>query len=91
MVEYEDRLKLKGHDFSILDKFEFKYTPVGFKFFNDASDHKGLELEKLDKKIAWCQMLREAQNGRAFYFMVKARSFRPGQDYPAAPEDNYPV
>ena len=52
MVEYEDRLKLKGHDFSILDKFEFKYTPVGFKFFNDASDHKGLELEKLDKKIA---------------------------------------
>ena len=31
MVEYEDRLKLKRHDFTILDKFDFKFTPVVFR------------------------------------------------------------
>ena len=26
-----------------------------------------------------------------FHFIVETRFFRPGQDYPAVPEDNYPV
>ncbi len=78
MITYEERHKLRKHDFNILEKFEFKYTPVGFKYFNDPSDLKGLELEKLDKKIAWCQMLREAQNGKAFYAEEDNQYCEPG-------------
>lgn len=50
-------------DFSILDKFNFKCAPVAVKFF--PKEPGGIE--RLDKKIAWCQMLTEAQKGRAFY------------------------
>ena len=78
MIPYEDRHKLRQHDFAILDKFAFKYAPVGFKFFNDASDLEGLGLEKLDTRIAWCQMLREAQNGKAFYAEKDNQSCEPG-------------
>jgi len=53
----------EGMDYSILDKFEFKYAPVGVKFY----PVKPEGMEKLDKKIAWCQMLIEAQQGEAFY------------------------
>ena len=44
-LNYETRHKLKPHDFAILDKFEFKYAPVGFKFFNVEGDLEGLDLE----------------------------------------------
>ena len=67
VLNYDTRHKLRDHDFDILDKFEFKYAPVGFKFFNVEADLKGLELDQLDAEIAWCQMLLEAQKGKAFY------------------------
>lgn len=69
MIEYEERHKLKKHDFDILKKCDFKYAPVGFKFFNDASDVERLGLGKLDKRIAWCQMLRKEE----FYKIAHAR------------------
>lgn len=47
MVKYEERHKLKKHDFDILKKCDFKYAPVGFKFFNDASDVERLGLGSL--------------------------------------------
>ena len=78
MAEYEDRHKSSNRDYSILDKFDFKYPPVGFKFFNDASDLKGLGLVKLDTRIAWCQMLREAQKGIAFYAEKDNQFCEPG-------------
>jgi hypothetical protein len=40
-IAYEDRLRLRSHSFEILKRFEFKYTPVGFKFLNAQSDLKG--------------------------------------------------
>jgi uncharacterized protein (DUF169 family) len=78
MVNYEDRHRLRQHDFSILDKFEFKYAPVGFKYFNVESDVETLGLEKLDKRIAWCQMLLEAQTGKAFYAEADNQFCEPG-------------
>jgi uncharacterized protein (DUF169 family) len=50
-------------DFSILDKCNFKYAPVAVKFFPEKPEG----IERLDKRIAWCQMLTEAQQGQAFY------------------------
>ena len=78
MVNYEDRHRLRQHDFSILEKFEFKYPPVGFKYFNVESDVETLGLEKLDKRIAWCQMLLEAQTGKAFYAEADNQFCEPG-------------
>jgi uncharacterized protein (DUF169 family) len=78
MGTYENRHKLRKHDFAILSKFEFKYAPVGFKYFNHESDVKVLGLEKLDKRIAWCQMLLEAQMGKAFYAEADNQFCEPG-------------
>ncbi len=77
-LDYDARHRLKQHDFAILDKLEFKYAPVGFKFFNMEADLEGLELEPLDSKIAWCQMLPEAQAGKAFYATVENQYCEPG-------------
>lgn len=83
---FEDRHKLKEHNFSVLDKFEFKYPPIGFKFFNTEPDVEGLS--KLDKKIAWCQMLPEAQKGKAFYAEADNQYCEPGLFLPGhAPAD----
>jgi uncharacterized protein (DUF169 family) len=73
---YEQRHALDDYDFSVLAKFQFKYPPVGFKFFNVAPDIAGLQ--KLEKKIAWCQMLPEAQQGRAFYAEPDNQYCEPG-------------
>jgi uncharacterized protein (DUF169 family) len=77
-MDYENRLKLKSHDFAVLDDFDFKYAPVGFKFFNVEADLDGLGLEPLDGKMAWCQMLREAQAGKAFYAVAGNHRCEPG-------------
>ena len=50
-------------DFTILDKFSFKYAPVAVKFF----PKKPEGIKRLGNRIAWCQMLTEAQQGQAFY------------------------
>lgn len=49
-------------DFSILQRFKFEYAPVGVKF----SLLRPRELPKLDRKIAFCAMLKEGQT-HAFY------------------------
>ena len=74
--KFEDRHLLREHDFGILDKFDFTYPPVGFKFFNLKPEVPGLE--KLDKKLAWCQMLPEAQSGSAFYAEADNHFCEPG-------------
>jgi uncharacterized protein (DUF169 family) len=50
-------------DFSILDKFDFERPPVGIKF--SATKPEGIK--KLDKILDFCEMLVEAQEGKAFY------------------------
>ena len=81
-LNYETRHKLKPHDFAILEKFDFKYAPVGFKFFNVEADLEGLELEQLDSRIAWCQMLLEAQKGRPSTPPPRTSTASPGCSLP---------
>ncbi|MBN1322006.1 MAG: DUF169 domain-containing protein [Thermoleophilia bacterium] len=76
--DYENRHKLKDHDFGVLDRFDFEYAPVGLKFFNVESDLEGLGLERLETKIAWCRMLLEAQKGKAFYATKDDHFCEPG-------------
>lgn len=53
----------KGLDLSVFERFNFEYQPVGVKFLLTKPDG----LERLGKKAAFCQMLKEAQEGRPFY------------------------
>jgi uncharacterized protein (DUF169 family) len=50
-------------DLSVFKKFNFERPPVGVKFL--LNKPKGIK--KLDKKLALCEMLPEAQKGEAFY------------------------
>jgi uncharacterized protein (DUF169 family) len=50
-------------DLSIFNKFNFELPPVGIKFL--LNKPKGIK--KLDKKLALCEMLPEAQKGSPFY------------------------
>lgn len=50
-------------DLSIFNKFNFERPPVGVKF----SFGKPEGIKKLDKTLALCEMLKEAQQGSAFY------------------------
>jgi len=50
-------------EFSILEKFDFERKPVGVKF--QSTEPKGLK--RPDKVMDFCEMLVEAQQGKAFY------------------------
>jgi len=50
-------------DLSIFKKFNFERQPVGVKYL--LNKPKGIK--KLDKRLALCEMLREAQKGSPFY------------------------
>ena len=50
-------------DLSILEKFNFEKKPVGVKFSSTIPDN----IQKLDKVLDFCEMLKEAQEGEPFY------------------------
>lgn len=50
-------------DLSIFNKFNFERKPVGVKFLLGKPDG----IKKLDKTLAFCEMLPEAQKGSPFY------------------------
>lgn len=54
-------------DLAILDKFDFEITPVGVKFF---ANKPGM-VERLDEKLALCEMFKKAQEGHAFFADVE--------------------
>jgi uncharacterized protein (DUF169 family) len=52
-------------DLSIYNKFKFEKSPVGINY----SFHKPEGIEKLDKQLGLCEMVKEAQErGKPFYF-----------------------
>jgi uncharacterized protein (DUF169 family) len=58
-------MKQPTQDLSIFNKFKFEYQPVGIKFLY----HKPEGIEQTDKKLAFCEMVGEAQKrGKPFYF-----------------------
>ena len=48
---------------AILDKFDFGLPPVGVKFLAKPPDM----VEPIEKKMAFCEMLKRAQQGNAFF------------------------
>jgi uncharacterized protein (DUF169 family) len=50
-------------DYSIFEKFNFEYPPVGMKYLLNKPEG----IEKLEKRMAICQMFREAQDRSPFY------------------------
>ena len=65
----------KSRDYSIFDKFNFERKPVGVKFlFN-----KPEGFERLDKNLAFCEMIKEAQMGeKPFYVEPENQACKPG-------------
>jgi len=56
-------MTLSKKDLAILDKFDFDVRPVGVKFLVKRPD----TVERLDENMAFCEMLKRAQQGNAFY------------------------
>ena len=56
-------MNLTKKDLAILDKFEFDIHPVGVKFLVKRPDM----VERLGENMAFCEMLKRAQQGNAFY------------------------
>jgi uncharacterized protein (DUF169 family) len=54
---------LTQKDLAILEKFAFDVPPVGVKFVAQQPDM----VERLDEKMALCEMLKRAQEGNAFF------------------------
>ncbi len=56
-------MAVKKQDYAILDKFNFKYKPVGVKYSMDKPE--GIRQTK--KSLALCELFKEAQAGQPFY------------------------
>lgn len=56
-------MTLTKEHFNIFDKFDFDIPPVGVKFLTEQPD----TVERLDEKLALCEMLSKAQQGDAFF------------------------
>jgi uncharacterized protein (DUF169 family) len=48
---------------AVFDRFDFDVQPVGIKFLARQPDL----IERLDEKLAFCEMLKKAQEGKAFF------------------------
>jgi uncharacterized protein (DUF169 family) len=56
-------MTLTKKDLAILDKFDFDVQPIGVKF----SARRPELVDRLDGKMAFCEMLKRAQGGSKFY------------------------
>jgi uncharacterized protein (DUF169 family) len=65
---------LTQKELAILDKFTFDIPPVGVKFTAQQPDM----VERLDGKMALCEMLNRAQEGNAFFADAKNHTCEAG-------------
>jgi len=56
-------MTLSKKDLAILDKFDFDVRPIGVKFLVKRPD----TVQRLDENMTFCEMLKRAQQGNAFY------------------------
>jgi uncharacterized protein (DUF169 family) len=61
-------------DLSILDKFEFEAPPVGVKFSARPPDR----MKRLDENLAFCEMLKRAQEGKTFFADARSHTCEAG-------------
>jgi len=59
----EHKMTLTKNDLAILEKFEFDVQPVGIKFLAKRPD----VVERLNENMAFCEMLKRAQEGNVFF------------------------
>jgi uncharacterized protein (DUF169 family) len=59
----EVQMTLTNEDLATLDEFNFDIQPVGVKFSVKRPDR----VDRLGEKMAFCEMLKMAQEGNAFY------------------------
>ena len=57
------KMTLTKTDLAILDKFDFAGPPVGVKFLVKRPER----VERLNERMAFCEMLRRAQEGNVFF------------------------
>jgi uncharacterized protein (DUF169 family) len=67
-------MTLTKKDLAILDKFDFDVQPVGVKFLVKQPDM----VEKLDENMAFCEMLKRAQEGDAFFAAAENHTCEAG-------------
>jgi len=67
-------MTLSKKDLAILDKFGFDIRPVGVKFLVKRPD----TVERLGENMAFCEMLKRAQQGDAFYVDVENHTCEAG-------------
>ncbi len=65
---------LTKKDLAILDKFKFDVLPVGVKFSAKRPD----TVKRLDERMAFCEMLKRAQQGDAFFVDEKNHTCEAG-------------
>ena len=68
-------MTLTKKDLVILDKFNFDVQPIGVKFLVKRPD----KVDRLDEKMAFCEMLKWAQEGNTFYADVENHTCEAGQ------------
>ena len=67
-------MSITNEDISILEKFNFDLPPVGVKFLGEMPEN----VERLDKNMAFCEMLQRAQTGKAFYCDANSHTCEAG-------------
>jgi uncharacterized protein (DUF169 family) len=67
-------MTLTKKDLAILDKFHFDIRPVGVKFSAKQPD----TVERLNENMAFCEMLKRAQQGSAFFVDEKSHTCEAG-------------
>jgi uncharacterized protein (DUF169 family) len=65
---------LTKKDLAILEKFDFDVQPIGVKFLAQRPDM----VDRLDKNMALCEMLKRAQEGNAFFADAKNHTCEAG-------------
>jgi uncharacterized protein (DUF169 family) len=66
---------LNKKNVAILNKFEFEVQPIGVSF----STQRPHGIERLDENMAFCEMLKRAQQGSAFFADAKSHTCEAGQ------------
>ena len=61
-------------ELSVLDRFNFDVPPVGVKFLARRPDR----IERLEEKMAFCEMLKKAQEGKAFFADAETHACEAG-------------
>ena len=58
-----------------MDRFDFDVQPVGVKFLARRPDR----IERLEEKLAFCEMLKKAQEGTTFFADAEAQACEAGR------------